>query len=193
MTASEAADRGKQLTRIRRVSAFMKWAVTFILLISLVLGVVITVGITLPAEMLIGADETIDFGETERLLAEIPQMQRVGLSVLTAIAIGILLVAGWNMRQVFKRFQDMEFFAPKTLANVIAFGVWLIAFGVYDLFSDPIGSLVLTYDYPPGKRALDISIDGGEFSFLILGSLMLLFGWILREAALIADENRQFI
>ncbi|MHA7772107.1 DUF2975 domain-containing protein [Roseibium sp. M-1] len=193
MTASETADRQKRLTRIRRVSAFMKWAVSLLLLVALGLGVTIVIGITLPEEMMIGADETIEIASTERLLGDVPQVQRIGLAILLAFAVSFLMAAGWNMRQVFKRFQQMEFFSPRTLANVISFGVWLIVFAVYDLVSDPIASVIATYDLPPGERAVDITVDGGEFSFMILGALMLLFGWILREAALIADENQQFI
>ncbi len=193
MSELEWAEREKRLTRIRRVSAFMKWAVTIILLILLGLGVVVTIGIALPNELMIGAQETFDVADTERMLGDIPQVQRIGISILAAIAFSLLLAAGWNIRQVFKRFQKMEFFSPKTLANVFSFGIWLIVFAVFDLISDPIGSVLLTYDFPPGQRTVDISLDGGEIFFLVLGALMLLFGWILREAALIADENQQFI
>ncbi|MBN8182396.1 DUF2975 domain-containing protein [Roseibium aggregatum] len=193
MSELEWAEREKRLTRIRRVSAFMKWAVTIILLILLGLGVVVTIGIALPNEFMIGAEETFDVADTERMLGDIPQVQRIGISILAAIAFSLLLAVGWNIRQVFKRFQKMEFFSPKTLANVFSFGIWLIVFAVFDLISDPIGSVLLTYDFPPGQRTVDISLDGGEIFFLVLGALMLLFGWILREAALIADENQQFI
>mgnify|MGYP000041245826 CR=1 FL=1 len=193
MSEIEWTEREKRLTRIRRVSTFMKWAVTAILLIVLVFGVVITIGIAMPDELLIAADETLDIAETERRLGDVPHVQRIGISILAAVAFGLLLVAGWNIRQVFRRFQQMEFFSPKTLANVISFGIWLIVFAVYDLISDPIGSVILTLDYPPGKRMVDITLDGGEIFFLVLGALMLLFGWILREAAMIADENQQFI
>ncbi|GAB2204650.1 hypothetical protein ROS1_14650 [Roseibium sp. ROS1] len=193
MSELEWAEREKRLTRIRRVSAFMKWAVTIILLILLGLGVVVTIGIALPNELMIGAQETFDVADTERMLGDIPHVQRIGISILAAIAFSLLLAVGWNIRQVFKRFQKMEFFSPKTLANVFSFGIWLIVFAVFDLISDPIGSVLLTYDFPPGQRTVDISLDGGEIFFLVLGALMLLFGWILREAALIADENQQFI
>lgn len=193
MSELEWVEREKRLTRIRRVSAFMKWAVTIILLILLGLGVVVTIGIALPNEFMIGAEETFDVADTERMLGDIPQVQRIGISMLAAIAFSLLLAVGWNIRQVFKRFQKMEFFSPKTLANVFSFGIWLIVFAVFDLISDPIGSVLLTYDFPPGQRTVDISLDGGEIFFLVLGALMLLFGWILREAALIADENQQFI
>jgi len=193
MTLSDTADRKKRLTRIRRVSGIMKWVVTVVLAVILFFGVIITISIALPNEFMIAADDTLDVADVERNLREVPQLQRVGIAALAAIAFTLLMIAGWNIRQVFNRFQQMEFFSPKTLANVIAFGTWLIAFAVFDLISDPLGSFILTLDLPPGERQVDITLDGGEIFFLVLGALMLLFGWILREAALIADENRQFV
>lgn len=193
MTVSETADRERRLTRIRRVSGIMKWVVTAVLAVIFIFGVIVTVGIALPDDFMFAADETLDVADVERTFGEIPHLQRIGIAALAAIAFTLLMIAGWNIRQVFKRFQQMEFFSPKTLANVIAFGTWLIAFAVFDLISDPLGSFILTFDLPPGERQVDITLDGGEIFFLILGALMLLFGWILREAALIADENRQFV
>ncbi|MCV0427672.1 MAG: DUF2975 domain-containing protein [Roseibium sp.] len=193
MSDLEWAEREKRLTRIRRLSAFMKWTVTVILVLMVLLGGLILVEIAMPNDLLISPDETIDIADIERRIDEIPYVQRMGVAVLICIAITLLALSVWNIRQVFKRFQMMEFFSPKTLANVISIGVWLIVFAIFDLISDPIGSIILTYDLPPGERSLEISLDGAEIFCLILGALMLLFGWILREAALIADENRQFV
>lgn len=193
MSELEQAVREKRLVRIRRVSTFMKWAVTLVLALILVLAVIVTIGIAVPNDLLIGPEETIDVGEKERALGDIPQAQRIGLAFLVAAAHIMLIFATWHIRTVFRHFQKMEFFSPKTLSNVIAFGIWLIAFGVFDLLSDPLGSIIVTIDLPEGQRALDLALDGDEIFFLVFGALMLLFGWILREAALIADENRQFV
>ena len=193
MSDLEWSEREKRLTRIRRLSAFMKWTVTLILFIIVLLGGLALVEIITPLDVLISPDETIDVADLERRVDEVPFLQRLGIAVLFGIAVSLLALSIWNIRQVFKRFQRMEFFSPKTLANVISIGVWLILFAVFDLISDPIGSLILTFDLPPGERSVELTLDGAEIFCLILGALMLLFGWILREAALIADENRQFV
>lgn len=193
MSELEQAEREKRLLRIRHVSTFMKWAVTVVLALILVLAVIVSIGIVLPNDLMIGPEETIDVGASERTLGDIPQVQRVGLALLVAAAHIMLMFATWHIRTVFQHFQRMEFFSPKTLSNVFSFGIWLIAFAVFDLLSDPIGSVILSYDLPEGERSLDLTLDGDEIFFLVFGALMLLFGWILREAALIADENRQFV
>ncbi|GAA0772857.1 DUF2975 domain-containing protein [Roseibium denhamense] len=189
----EWVEREQRLVRIRRVSAFMKWTVTVLLGLIFLIGVVLIVGIALPADLMIAPEETIEIADIERPLGEIPQLQRLFISAMTGVAFLLLMGAGWKLRQVFKRFQKMEFFSPKTLASIISFGSWLIGFAVFDLISDPVGSVLLTFDLPKGERSIDVTLDGGEVFILLLGALMLLFGWILREAALIADENRQFV
>lgn len=193
MSDLEWAEREKRLTRIRRLSAFMKWTVTVILAFMVLFGGLVLVEIIVPFDLLISPEETIDVADIERPIDEIPHIQRIGVAVLFCIALSLLALSIWNIRQVFKRFQMMEFFSPKTLANVISIGVWLIVFAAFDLISDPIGSVIVTYDLPPGERSVEVTLDGAEIFCFIFGALMLLFGWILREAALIADENRQFV
>ncbi len=193
MTELEAAERETRLSRIRRVSAAMKYTVTVMLVLIIVFGVMITTLLVLPYGLLPLPDETIDTGDLERSISEIPQLQRFGFALLSAAACGLLVAACWTLRQVFQRFQRLEFFSPSTLSSIISFGVWLIVFAVFEFVSEPVVSILLTYDLPEGERAISIDFDGGETFIFVLGALMLVFGWILREAAVIADENRQFI
>ncbi|MBO6510101.1 MAG: DUF2975 domain-containing protein [Roseibium sp.] len=193
MSELEQAVREKRLVRIRRVSTFMKWAVTIVVALILVLAVVVTIGISMPNDLMLGSEETIDVGDYERALGDVPQAQRIGLALIFAAAHVMLAIATLHIRAVFLHFQKMEFFSPKALSNVISFGIWLIAFAVFDLLGDPIASVILTADLPEGQRSLELALNGDEIFFLVFGGLMLLFGWILREAALIADENRQFV
>jgi|GEM_PF-1267945 len=193
MNEFERAERQQRLARIRKVSAFMKWTVTGILAVILLVGATVTLRIVFPESPVIPAGDLIGFADFGRNLADIPVGQRLGLALLTAAAFLLLALAVRNVRQLFNRFQRLEFFSPRTLDNVVSFGVWLIAFAVADLISDPLRSILLTYDNPPGQRVLSITLEGKEVFLLVLGALMLLFGWILREAAQIADENRQFV
>ena len=193
MTATSTNPRERQLKRIRITAATMKWASTAALVALLVFAAVVVIGTALPGDLMLLADEVIYFEESERRLGDVPLAQRIAFSFLNALSFAMLIGAIWNVRQVFRGFQAAEFFAPRTLSNVIAFGLCLIIFAVFELVGQPIASAILTYDYPPADRSYDVEFDGGEVFFFILGILMLLFGWILREAALIADENRQFV
>ncbi len=205
--SADDIEREKRLKRIRRVSGVMKWFMT--ILIGLVLIIAVLAGamffapefLTMAMEpggefgqiwTEIGA-ETVEFGDAERPITDIPFWQRLGLAVMILLAIATLMVALWQIRQLFVSFSKTDFFSPIVLSRMLSLGWWLVAFAIYDVVSDILGSLLLTMDYPVGQREMPIEIEGAEFFFIIFGVIMILFGWVMREAASIADENKQFV
>lgn len=185
-------ERNRRLGRISRLAGFMKWAVAVLIVVLALTGLFLIAALIWP-EALGAGEETIDFGSLERAIADMPLLQRLGLAALTGIAFLLLTGAFWHVRRIFAQFQRTDFFSPTTLSTVFSFGIWLIAFGVLGALNDPISSYLASLDLPEGQRIVELDIDGGEVFFMVLGTLMLLFGWILREAALIADENQQFV
>ena len=185
-------ERDRRLGRIRRLAGFMKWAAATLIVLLALAGVFLVAALIWP-EPLGAGEETIDFGPIERPIADMPLLQRAGLAALTGVAFLLLTGAFWHVRRIFAQFQKTDFFSPSTLSTVFTFGIWLIAFGVLDAANDPISSYLASVDLPPEQQVIEMEINGGEIFFMMLGALMLLFGWILREAALIADENKQFV
>lgn len=185
-------ERDRRLVRIRRLAGLMKWVVATLFVLLVLSGLFLIAALIWP-EPLGAGGETIDFGSVKRPIADLPLLQRLGLSALTGVAFLLLTGAFWHIRRIFAQFQKAEFFSPSTLSTVFTFGVWLIAFGVLGAANDPICCFLASLDLPEEQRIIEMNIDGGEIFFMVLGTLMLLFGWILREASLIADENRQFV
>lgn len=185
-------ERDRRLGRIRRLAGFMKWAAATLIVLLILAGSFLVVALIWP-EPLGAGSETIDFGSIERPIADLPLKQRIGLAVLTGVAFLLLTGAFWHVRRIFSQFQKTDFFSAATLSTVFTFGIWLIAFGLLDAANDPISSYLASLDLPEDQQFIEAEITGGEIFFIVLGTLMLLFGWILREAALIADENRQFV
>jgi len=192
MTELEEVERAKRLSRIRRLSTTMKWFVTVILILVAVFGALLIALLMLPVA-LEAAAESLELTDLERPLGEIPFGQRLGMGVVIGCAFCLLMGICWNIRQLFDQFRKAAFFAPETLSRMIKIGSWLLAYGVFDILSDPILSALLTWDFPEGEGEIEVALDGGEAFFLIFGALMLVFGWIMREAATIDEENRQFV
>lgn len=190
--SSMELERHSRLGRIRRLAGVMKWAAAVVIALLVLVGVFLVAALIWPEPFGAGS-ETIDFGTLERPIGELPLLQRLGLAALTGVAFLLLTGAFWHVRRIFAQFQKTDFFSPLTLSTVFTFGIWLIAFGLLDAANDPISSLLVSIDLPEGQRIIETEITGGEIFFIVLGTLMLLFGWILREAAMIADENRQFV
>lgn len=192
---SETVDeRTRRLRRIRRLSSGLKWAVTG-LLVAVALFTAATLWIVIVPDVLdvARAELVLEFGEVERSLFEVPLAQRLGLAVLVVWIFGLALLLMWTLRQLFERFRRQDFYSSRTLSLVMRTGWLLLALGVSDILTDMIGSVLLTLDRPVGERQLALSLDGSQVFFLVFGPLSLVFGWVLREAALAHEENRQFV
>ncbi len=200
-------ERTKRLSRIRRVSFFMKWFVTGWVALMVIVAVLV-LGMFFSPEFDAMTDTsltelkamwqelgagTIDFGDTEREVADIPFVQRGALAIMGLFALVTLMICLWQIRQLFESFRQNDFFSGQALARMLALGWLLVVFGIFDIVCDPLGSALLTLDYPAGQREVSIEIEGAEIFFVIFGAIMILFGWIMREAANIEEENRQFI
>ncbi|MBO6757780.1 MAG: DUF2975 domain-containing protein [Roseibium sp.] len=186
-------ERAQRLRRIHALSQVMKWFATVVIILFAVIAGIVAAAMFVPLAMEFVFTEALDIGDVSREIADIPVVQRIALALLIFLAFIILIIATWQIREVFSHFQRREFFAAQTLSRVISLGRWLVILGLYDFLSDPIGSLLLTIDLPAGQKEVEVSIDGGEIYFIIFGCMMILFGWIMREAASIEEENRQFI
>lgn len=193
MTLQETDRRARRLKRIRVCAMTVKWVLSIAVLATLTLGTGLCLSLLFPGLPGLFGSEPLAFGAEKRAFLEMPLLQRALLAFLAAISFFLLSNALWSLRSLCARFQRKEFFSPATLKTVVFAGVWMISYAVFDLASDPVATLIATMDYPQAQRIVDVTVDGGEISCMILGALMLLLGWILREAALLAEENRQII
>ncbi|MCK7612787.1 DUF2975 domain-containing protein [Roseibium sediminicola] len=193
MTTQEQHQQTKRLKRIRGCARAVKWVLTFVVVAQLVFGIALCLSILLPAYSLFNGVDSISTGNIERAFRDMPLVQRALLAFLAAISFILLTSALWTLRNLCARFQKADFFSPRTLKQVAFAGIWLISYAIFDVASDPVAALIATMDFPEAQRIVDVTVDGGEISCMILGALMLLLGWIMREAALLAEENRQII
>lgn len=185
-------ERQSRLARIRRISNVMKWVVTAVMIVISVVSALLVVTLVVPALALDPAGVLANSG-VDRKLADIPIGQRLGLAALVCLAFFLLRRLFWNIRQLFTQFHAGDFFAAPTQAYILNAGFWLLAFGAFDFLSDPVRSVLVSLDNAPGQRQLVLEFSGGEFLYLVFGALMLVFGWIMREAANLAEENSQFV
>jgi len=193
MTPLEADLRDNRLRRIRTGAKIVKWVLTVCTAALFALGLGLFLSVLFPTLTPFNGEDAIYVGDMERSFLSMSFVQRALLSLLVAISFFLLVNALWTLRALCARYQNLDFFSPSTLKRMIMAGVWLISFAFFDVASDPVAALVATMDFPETQRIVDVTVDGGEISCLILGALMLVLGWILREAALLAEENRQII
>lgn len=186
-------ERTRRLKRISTMAVWLKWILTGMAAICVVCGLLVIFVLILPSFVQLDPEDTIDIGEVSRGLMTIGLGQR-GLIALYLIAcIGAIVMLLWKLRQLFAQFGRLDFFSSRTLSFIVETGWWLLALGLLDFVADPIGTFILTYDLPEGQRTITFAVEAGQILFLVFGPLTLLFGWVMREAALAYEENQQFV
>ncbi|WP_029061549.1 hypothetical protein [Labrenzia sp. DG1229] len=185
--------RSRRLRRIQLGAGLMKWAVSTCVLVLIILTVLLVLSVLFPQVAALTGEQTISIGDSERAFAALSLVQRSALTIVALCMFTLSFGALWTLRSLCMQFQSLEFFSARSLKTVVSLGTWLICCALFEFASDPLASLVVTMDYPAGERIIDVTVDGGEIFSMSLGALLLLFGWIMSEAALLAEENRQII
>jgi len=185
--------RSRRLRRIQLGARLMKWAVSACVPVLIILTALLVLSVLFPQVAALTGEQTISIGDSERAFADLSLVQRSALTIVALCMFTLSFGALWTLRSLCLQFQALEFFSARSLKTVVSLGTWLICCALFEFASDPLASLIVTLDYPAGERIIDVTVDGGEIFSMSLGVLLLLFGWSMSEAALLAEENRQII
>lgn len=118
--------------------------------------------------------------------------------VLTTGLAGALPLFGalyvlWQMRRLFQLYRRGETLGAPAAVAILRIGAGLLATLILGIISHSLQILVLTLRNPPGERALSIAFSSQDFGLALAGGLMLVIGWVMREAVAAAEENRSFV
>lgn len=137
---------------------------------------------------------------TARTMSAIPTYQ-ITLSLpvrllgllLSSLQLALLVFALFAVAKVFRAFSNAEWFVPQIGQHLHRFGLGLALYGATSPLVRTLMAIIVTWNNPPGKRLLIISFTGNDFVLALVGVLILLLGYAMREATRIADENNQII
>ncbi len=173
--------------RIARLSLWMKWLAT--------LGIIVFAGFALSIVVIPGwFDNMVMLAFPELVIAEgITVFKRTALLALLAMPLAVSLYGLWNVRMLFDCYARGEVFSPAPAAYIRNVGLAMLVNVVLSVFVHALGSVLLTYDNPAGSRQLSVSMSSDTYMLLLLGALLVIIGWVMREAARISDENSRFV
>lgn len=112
---------------------------------------------------------------------------------LSTLHLGILAYALFAIAGIFRVFAAGDWLSPGISARLHRFGVALILFGASTPVVRALMTLIVTLQNPEGQRTLAISFSGNDFVIALIGVLMVMLGYAFREAAAIAEDNRQIV
>ena len=187
MTDNILDTNGSSMARIRKVSTFMAVAVS----IGMALLVTAVTAIWWIDDLFAGmlGSASISGVNAETL----PLHLRATSFAIALVPLAIYTFVLLQARALFRGYARGEIFTFRAARRLRTIGCALVLGVPAGVIAGMLISVVLTAANPPGQRQLSISFSSAEFSALVFGGLILVIGWVMAEAARLAEENRQYI
>lgn len=126
-------------------------------------------------------------------LFELTATALVGGFVLAHLVMALLIYALWQAHRLFAAFASGVIFVAATGARLFRIGFAFTLVLPVQLLASGMTSLLLTWGNPAGERAFALSVDPAHAMLAAAGLLILTVGWVMAEAARIADDNAQIV
>ncbi len=123
----------------------------------------------------------------------ITPVKRAGLLALMAVPLAAVLFGLWHVRLLFGTYARGEVFTAAAARHIRMTGLAMAANALAAIIAHSLGSVLLTYDNAPGARQFSIALGSDTYLLFLTGGLLIVIGWIMGEAARLADENRQIV
>ena len=173
----------RRRARLRRLAGVMRWVSSALA----ALGPVALIGVWMRFEFF--APSVMP----GLAVAEFTALDRIGGYVISMLPAAIGVWGFLNLARLFGRFAAGDLFDAENAVRLRRFAVSLLAVVPAKVVAHALLSVWLTRDMPPGSRQLQISVSSDDIVLFAIGLLMVALATVLREAAEIAEENRQFV
>ncbi|MFQ1017923.1 DUF2975 domain-containing protein [Gilliamella sp. BG7] len=105
----------------------------------------------------------------------------------------ILIYAFYQLRLLFINYSQSEYFSVKSANHCYIFGKLLVCWEVIRFLSEPLLTMILTYNQDASARYFSISFSSDDIITLFIAISIMLIGQILKKACQLDEENKQFI
>ncbi|MEZ8252113.1 DUF2975 domain-containing protein [Vibrio splendidus] len=116
------------------------------------------------------------------------------VAAFTSLAMSsILMYALMVLIRLFRNYERGEIFSLENAMSYQKLGYSLFYWVLGSVIYSSLVSVILSFNNPPGERILGISFVGMDFLTLILGIIILIISWVMKEGYILADEHSQTI
>jgi len=116
---------------------------------------------------------------TTRILATIASLSLCGV---TTYALKVLI-------NLFRSYERNEIFTFDNVMSYQKLGYSLFYWVGASVVYGTLMSLILSFNNPPGERMISVGFVGVDFLTLVLGFIILIISWVMKEGYILADEN----
>lgn len=178
---------GAAEARIGRVSRVMAW-ITIALILALIAADIALWVDRSTLERVIG-EEILPPDTPFRLTPGV----LVAAFLLGHVPFVITLWGLWNTLRLFRSFSDGAVFTVEAGRRLRNAGLALGALPFAQVLLSGLGSALLTMNNPEGQRHIAITLQDSHLVIGVAGGLLVVIGWVMAEAARIADDHSQII
>ncbi|OCG06896.1 hypothetical protein A9G13_07855 [Gilliamella sp. wkB178] len=110
-------------------------------------------------------------------------------TLIDTLLILILSYAFYQLRLLFLNYSQSEYFSEKSASHCYTFGKMLVIWSIFGILSEPVLTLILTFNNDPSERYISFSFTSEDIMTLFPAISIMLIGQILKKACQIAEEN----
>ncbi|SFI31654.1 Protein of unknown function [Collimonas sp. OK307] len=125
--------------------------------------------------------------------SSLPLWQLLGAMVLTNIPLLALGYGLFQLRALFQRYAQGEYFSPAAAIHLGHVGRGLAWWVLLNFLCGPLSSVWLTITRPVGHRLVNIDFDYNMIVALFMAACITVIARILQRASEVDAENRQFV
>ncbi|MCD7059066.1 DUF2975 domain-containing protein [Pelagibacterium xiamenense] len=112
---------------------------------------------------------------------------------LSMIPLGILVFGLIRLRACLAAFLSGAIFSSAASGGLRDFAIAIGASALIKPFIGALLSLVLSWSAPPGQRMIAFYVSSDTILFVLFAGTISAMAWAMQQAALLAEENAQFV
>lgn len=98
-----------------------------------------------------------------------------------------------KLNRLFLLYENGHIFTNENVDCYRRLGRALMVWVACDIVNRSLLGIALTLDNPPGKRLLVIGLDGGDFTGVFVGLVILIIAWVMEEGRKIREDQALII
>ncbi|MFO6203412.1 DUF2975 domain-containing protein, partial [Pseudomonas aeruginosa] len=119
--------------------------------------------------------------------------QALGGILLSSLPLLVLASGLQALRRLFQHYGRGEYFCEDAAALLGKVGLCLACWVLANFLLEPLLTVWVTFLQPQGQRIVSLSFGSAELVSLFAAASVMVIARIQRKAALLAEENRQFV
>ncbi len=109
--------------------------------------------------------------------------------LVSMIPMSVAIYGAINLKELFKLYEEAVIFSKKNVNCIRRLGYTLILWVVANFIFVVLISGVLTFNNPPRERSIVAQLGASDIGALIIGAVIVLISWVMKEAARLKDEQ----